>query len=119
MPDAPLRIASNDLTVEVATLGAELQRVTDAQGRDLLWDGAPAFWTGRAPILFPIVGALAGGGYMLDGRRYELPKHGFARRMPFEPISVADDEVLLRLGASAETLAVYPFAFRLDLRFRV
>ena len=48
MPTEPLRIASDALAAEIAPLGAELRTLSDAQGRDLLWDGDPAFWTGRA-----------------------------------------------------------------------
>ena len=45
------RIGSDRLTAEVAPLGAELVRLTDAAGRDYLWNGDPAYWSGRAPIL--------------------------------------------------------------------
>jgi hypothetical protein len=41
--------------------GAQLSILRDPSGRELLWDGNPAFWNGRAPLLFPIVGTLAGG----------------------------------------------------------
>ncbi len=114
-----VRIASAALEVEVATLGAELQRIRDAQGRDWLWDGDPAFWTGRAPLLFPIVGALAGGIARIGDREYRLEKHGFARRSRFEVTARDDSSVTLRLEASPETRAAYPFAFRLDVTHRL
>ena len=41
--------------------GAQLSTLRDREGRELLWDGDPAVWTGRAPLLFPIVGVLVGG----------------------------------------------------------
>ena len=75
-----VRIASSGLAAEIAAVGAELVRLTDGAGRDLLWNGDPAWWTGRAPILFPIVGELRDGQYRLDGKTYLLPRHGFARR---------------------------------------
>jgi galactose mutarotase-like enzyme len=102
---------------EIATLGAELRRLTDAEGRDLLWDGDPAVWKGRAPILFPIVGALAAGQYRLDGDSYSLGKHGFARDSEFALVSVQEDQALFRLLPDARTRATYPFEFRFDIAF--
>ena len=112
-------ISSAGLTARISPFGAELQSLSDAQGCDLLWDGDPAYWTGRAPILFPIVGMLAGGGYRLDGVSYELPKHGFARHSRFAVIEQDADAVTFRLSASDQTLSAYPFEFELEIRYSV
>jgi galactose mutarotase-like enzyme len=61
-------LSSADLTAEVNPLGAQLSTLRDRTGRDLLWDGEPSVWTGRAPLLFPIVGTLAGGSYLLGSK---------------------------------------------------
>lgn len=112
-------IASDRLSAEIDAVGAELHALRDAEGRDLQWDGDPAFWTGRAPILFPIVGMLQDGLYRLDGRTYPMPKHGFARRRTFTVVEADAASAVFRLDADAETRAVYPFDFQLDLRFAV
>jgi len=117
--DQDVVIASSGLTVTVSPDGAELRRIVDGAGRDLLWDGDPAFWTGRAPILFPIVGGLNGGEYRLDGVSYTLPKHGFARHSRFAPVATSGSGVTFRLTDSEVTRAVYPFAFVLDVAFWV
>jgi galactose mutarotase-like enzyme len=110
-------ISNGGLTARISPLGAELWSLTDRAGREYMTDADPAFWTGRAPLLFPIVGALAGGRYRLDGEEHALPKHGFARTSRFELVEHADDRVLFRLGESAATLAVFPFAFVLEMAF--
>ena len=112
-----VHLRSEALTASVSTLGAELQSLRTAGGEDLLWGGDPAVWSGRAPILFPIVGALVNGRFRLDGREYALPKHGFASRSTFAVARSAPDRATLRLEADAQTRAAYPFAFRLDLTF--
>ncbi len=112
-------ISSGDLTVRIAPFGAELWSLTDRAGREYMTDADPAFWTGHAPILFPIVGALSGGCYRFDGHEYELPKHGFARHSQFEVVEAAPDHATFRLRDSAETREVYPFAFALELEFRL
>jgi galactose mutarotase-like enzyme len=114
-----LTVGSGALTAQINPLGAQLSTLRDPAGRELLWDGNPAFWTGRAPLLFPIVGTLAGGVYRIAGKTYPLSRHGFARGKPFEVLSASSAEALLRLKADDETLAVYPFYFELQVRFAI
>ena len=49
-------ISDSALSAQIAAAGAELQRLQDRDGSDLLWNGDPAVWAGRAPLLFPLVG---------------------------------------------------------------
>lgn len=120
MSDQPtIEIASGEITAEIAPLGAELRRLRDAGGRDLLWDGDPAFWTGRAPILFPVVGAAAGGVIHVDGIAYPMAKHGFARRRIFALVERSAAAATFQLEDDDATRAAYPFAFRLDIRFAI
>lgn len=113
----PLRSA--ELHAEVNPLGAQLSILRDASGHDLLWSGDPAVWAGRAPVLFPIVGELAGGKYLLGGKSYPLSRHGFARGKPFTVVAATASSATFRLSADESTLAVYPFRFELDIRFAV
>src|ERR1700758_1895361 len=76
-------ISSGELTAEIDPHGAQLSVLKDRSARDLLWNGDPAVWAGRAPLLFPIVGALAGGNYRVGSKSYPLPRHGFARGKTF------------------------------------
>jgi galactose mutarotase-like enzyme len=112
-------ISGAGLSAEIDNHGAQLHALRDAEGRDLLWDGDPAFWTGRAPLLFPIVGALNHGRYHLDGETYVLAKHGFARTSPFALVEQTRSSVLYRLHPSDETMAAYPFQFALHVGFKI
>lgn len=112
-------LSSPDLTVAVSPVGAELQSITDTQGRDWLWDGDERWWTGRAPLLFPTVGMVAGGVTRFGGREFAMPKHGFARRSRFTPVETLDASVTFRLEDNEATRAIYPFAFRLDVTHRL
>ena len=109
-----LKLGSEQLSAEVDPHGAQLSILRDAAGRDLLWNGDAAVWAGRAPLLFPIVGALAGGEYRLGGRRYALSRHGFARGLRFEVVHADAHRVRLRLEAGPATLEHYPFQFQLE-----
>jgi galactose mutarotase-like enzyme len=109
--DAWISIGSEHLSAEVDPVGAQLSRLRDSAGRDLLWNGDPSVWNGRAPILFPIVGALAGGRYRLGTKMYPLSRHGFARGRVFEILSSTSSAATLRLEADEASRQIYPFDF--------
>ena len=113
----PVVIASQELAAAIDPMGAELVSLTDTAGRRYMSDGDPAWWTGRAPLLFPIVGELRGGTYRLDGRDRAMARHGFARRSVFALAQQAADKVVFRLVDSEATHAAYPFAFALEMAF--
>ncbi len=120
MADEPndwICLQSRELSAAINPLGAQLSVLRDSSGRDLLWNGDPAVWAGRAPILFPLVGELAGGEFRVGSGRYKLPRHGFARNKPFEVVAATAAEVTFRLSADESTLKVYPFQFQLDVSF--
>lgn len=116
---APIVITSGDLTAHIAPLGAELLSLTDAQGREYMTDADPAFWSGHAPLLFPIVGRLKGDVLRVDGQSYPMRQHGFARRMAWEVVGMSEDAVTFCLTDTLETRAQYPFAFELAVLYAV
>jgi galactose mutarotase-like enzyme len=115
--DAWITLRSPVLTAAIDPLGAQLSTLRDQAGRDLLWNGDAAVWSGRAPLLFPIVGALAGGAYRLNSKSYRLPRHGFARGRVFSVVSADASQALFRLKFDAATLQVFPFHFELDVHY--
>jgi galactose mutarotase-like enzyme len=112
-----ISLSSAELSAQINPLGAQLSVLRDSEGLDLLWNGEPSIWAGRAPLLFPTVGTLAGGRYRVGSGTYQLPRHGFARGKPFETLEAGTSRALFRLQADAETLKVYPFQFQLDVSF--
>jgi galactose mutarotase-like enzyme len=112
-------ISSDQLTASINVLGAELQSLKDPGGHELMTDANPAYWSGRAPLLFPIVGRLNNDVLRVKGREYALQKHGFARKSLFDVIEASGTEALFRLADNEETRAQYPFAFELDAHFRI
>lgn len=118
-PSDWISLRSGSWSLAVDPLGAQLSLLRDSHGRDLLWNADPAFWTGRSPILFPIVGTLQGGEYTWRGRRHALPRHGLARTRRFEVIREEERDLLFRLSSTPETLQLYPFEFELDVAYRL
>jgi galactose mutarotase-like enzyme len=113
---SPIRIGNDHLTVDVSSLGAEMQSLTTSDGRSWLWNGDAAFWGGRSPVLFPIVGKAPDDKVTIDGVIYGMGQHGFARRSEFALTESTANTCLHRLVASEATKAVYPFDFQLTLQ---
>lgn len=114
-----MQTLKNDfLTVQVSDFGAELQSIVK-DGYEYLWQGDPAFWGRRSPVLFPIVGSVWEKKFRVDGKEYEMGQHGFARDSRFELVSASDLEVWYRLESSEETLSRYPWPFVLQIGYRL
>jgi hypothetical protein len=113
-----VEIKNDKLTVQVASLGAELQSIKDADGREYLWQAGEK-WPRRSPILFPIVCSVNNDTYTVDGKEYHLPRHGFARDTEFKLIAQGEHKVTFALHETEETLKVYPFRFNLAVSYRL
>lgn len=101
------------------TMGGELVSLRDRNGRERIWQGDPAVWSGRNPNLFPIVGGLRNGEVDIDGTVCRMGRHGFARRKEFSVAERGEDYVVLALREDAETLEQYPFPFLFQVRHQL
>ena len=112
-----IALRNEHLSITVNPHGAELGSIVSHDGRAWLWNGDARYWAGRAPILFPVVGASAGGQVKIAGHTFQMEQHGFARRSDFSLISSTEQTCLLRLSQNEATLARFPFRFELDIAF--
>jgi galactose mutarotase-like enzyme len=81
-------------------------------------------WSGRAPLLWPAVGrnypepGSEQLGYSLDGRRYPMPIHGFARLVPWKVVGLRADKQVAQAVVSLEPQPAiqrfYPWHYRLE-----
>ena len=115
----PVTHSNGTLDVAVSPLGAELQSAR-LRGCEYIWQGDPAYWDGRSPVLFPICGRLFERRYTYGGREYSMDLHGFARTSLFRASrSPAGDAATFTLAADDATRAQYPFDFELALTYRL
>jgi galactose mutarotase-like enzyme len=113
-----ITLTHGEARATIALLGAEA-RQWRIGGRELLWPGDPAIWSDISPILYPVVGWTRDGEERVDGVRYKLALHGFARFETFAVESSGPDFARLTVGDNARTRAVYPFAFALAVEYRL
>jgi len=108
------------IKVAFSTKGAELQELVNKRnGENYLWKGDSNFWGKFSPVLFPIVGGLKDNSYHYHGETYPLSRHGFARDKDFSIAEQSQDEILFTLADSPETYAVFPFKFKLGIRYKL
>ncbi len=113
-----IKIGDKTGSAQIDTMGAQLISLQNASGMEYLWQGDPMYWNGRAPILFPIVGELRNERTMINGREYNMKRHGFARRMEFAKLSSTPSSAVFSLQASEQTQNQYPFEFVLMVTYR-
>ncbi|MEM9897442.1 MAG: aldose 1-epimerase family protein [Bacteroidota bacterium] len=107
-------IQNEALKVEVSSHGAELRSLhSKSYNKEYLWQGHREFWGRRAPVLFPIVGALKNGCYLYNGKKYNMPQHGFARDQEFQIVDKSLRSIAFLLRHNEQTLKSYPFHFDL------
>ena len=105
------------LRVTIADEGAELISVWDKTlNQERIWTADPVFWNRHAPILFPFVGKVFGGKYRVGDKEYDMKtQHGFARDKVFACMAETASSVTHCLTATEETLAIYPYQFKLTI----
>src|SRR5882724_13103859 len=108
------------LKVVIRSKGAELDSIYNkTQQLEYLWNGDPAFWGKKSPVLFPIVGTLKNDTYFFNDKEYHLSRHGFAREMEFTVSRKETGSVTFTLLSSEETLLKFPFRFRFDISYTI
>lgn len=112
-------IENEFLRVEVNPIGAELFSIFDKKDqREVLWQGNSDFWASRAPVLFPIVGALKNNTVYYEKQAYLMPKHGIIRRNDqLEIVEERTSRIKYRLTFNDYSLKVYPFKFEFEIAF--
>ncbi len=111
-----IELKNESCSARIVSFGAELRSLT-VNGKELMWNADPKFWPKVSPLLFPMIGTLREGRTVIDGKEYEISKHGFARDIEFTPESVNTTGALLTLKQSDYTKAMYPFDFTFSIRY--
>ena len=89
------------------------------QGEKVLDSNGKVYWKRRAPILFPIVGSLKNNTTIINGEKFEMLQHGFARDMKFDILKISEREHIYVLKYNQETLKMYPFKFELYVSYLI
>ena len=113
-----ITLSNNKISASINTIGAELIRL-EKDNQNYIWTVNETYWNKTSPILFPIVGRLKNDAYTIADKKYELPRHGFARNFEFQILNQTENSVVFVLESNSETLKNYPFEFQLQLEYEL
>ena len=115
-----IKIENDFLEAQINDFGAELHSlVSNETGKEYIWCGEKNIWSGQSPILFPSIGKMLDNSYMLNGKKYEMSKHGFARNNKFEVARHEKNLAEFILIENDDTLRMYPYSFELVITFEL
>lgn len=111
-------IKNQELCAEISLFGAELHRLIDLDTqRQYVWEGNEEYWTGHAPLLFPVVGSLWNGQCFIQGKACALKRHGYVRHRLWELVDHQTDSIVLAIQRDAVQEAAYPWEYQLRVRY--
>ena len=119
-----IELKSDDLQVEFQSLGGALSSIKDKDGIEYLWQGDPTYWSGQAPVLFPICGSVRNDTVLYDQEdgsqvKGKIPRHGLVRKKEFTLVEQTDNSVTFAIEDDEEMYANYPYHFRLEITYTV
>jgi len=87
-----------------------------------LWQGDATYWSGQAPVLFPICGSLREDtAVYIDEKGQEskgnIPRHGLVRKKEFELVEQTDKSVTFAIEDDENSYQNYPYHFRLEITY--
>lgn len=105
-------IENEFLKVTARNFGAELTSVYyKPTHTEHLWQADKNFWGWHAPVLFPVVGRCMNDEILIDGNKYAMEKHGFARKSEFTLLELNENKMVFMMQSSESTLRIYPYQF--------
>jgi len=111
-------LKNGDAKARISETGAELKSF-NYKNIEYIWQGDKNVWKGSAPLLFPICGGLIDDKYILNGKTYNLQKHGYARFCDFTVESVSKISATFLLKSNDESKTHFPFDYELRVTFRL
>lgn len=111
-------LKNEQIRVQFTTKGGTLCSIKDKEGTEYLWQGDAAYWSGQAPVLFPICGSIRGDcARTEDGKELTMPRHGIVRKEEFVVESCTENEICFSIENTEEMLQKFPYRFKLYARF--
>ena len=121
---AVIELKSDQLQVQFQTFGGALSSIKDKDGVEYLWQGDPTYWSGQAPVLFPICGSVRNDTVVYENKDGsheigKIPRHGLVRKKEFNLVDQTDNSVTFAIEDTEEMYENYPYHFRLEITYIV
>ena len=111
-------IKNNQLSLTVSDHGAEIKSII-FNNEERIHDSNPKYWNRSAPLLFPCIGTITNGESIINGKPYNLPKHGFIRDKDFVMTNQTENSLEFTFVSNPDTLKIYPYEFELVVKYAI
>lgn len=114
------RLENEYLKVSVRDYGAELTSVYSKRTKiEHLWQADEKVWGWHAPVLFPVIGRCLNDEIVVEGKKFRMEKHGFARKSNFKLLELGEAKMVFSLTSNKATLEMYPFRFEFLIGYHI
>lgn len=115
-----IELKNDLLTVQFKEMGGTISSIKDKDGIEYIWQGNPEYWSGQAPVLFPICGSLRcdKAAYREDSKSLKngtIARHGLVRKNLFRYKKIDDSRVSFTVKSDQTMYNEYPYDFELEI----
>ena len=115
-----MKLENERYIVTFVEKGGEIQSFTDKEtGIQYMWQGDEAYWSGKNPSLFPMVGNTYTNDYTIDGKSYAMKNHGLIRYATLTCRQDDGKQVVMELNSNEDTKKQYPFDFHYEIAYEL
>lgn len=108
------------LSLTFNSVGGTLSSIKSPLGIEYLWQGNPEYWSGQAPVLFPICGSLRNDEAITkDGKELHIPRHGLVRKRDFHYEGQEWNRIVFSIMTDDELFKAFPYKFRLLIEYKL
>ncbi len=111
-------LKNDKVCVGFDTLGGGIVSIQDNEGLEYLWQGDSEYWSGQAPVMFPICGSLRDKkAYVGDGLTCTMERHGLVRKLEFTYAGQTEDTITFSICSNEELKSRFPYDFELQITY--
>ena len=107
-----IHLENEKLAVTLSSFGGTIESIINKEtGNEHYWKFDSDVWPRSTNICFPVCNGLTGGCYFFEGKKYDMPVHGFLRECDMAVEEQSATKAVLTLRPSDKTKEIYPFDF--------
>ena len=111
-------LENENLVIQFSTLGGGIVSIKDRNDIEYLWQGDSKYWSGQAPVMFPICGSIRDNHAQIgNGMTCTMDRHGIVRKLNFAFIRKTEDSITFSIQSNEELKAKYPYDFELQITY--
>ncbi len=111
-------LKNEQASIELSTKGGGIVSIKDSNGLEYLWQGDATYWSGQAPVMFPICGSIRDNKATIGNQlTCQMDRHGIVRKLDFDFVEQTEDSVTFSICSNEELKTKFPYDFELRITY--